>query len=71
MSVAAPSSPRRRSAFLVVRAMAAELQHQRAFGALGQVGQMDDNGYLSVTGKIDLARLALVTELVMTREGFL
>ena len=55
---------------MVVRAMAAEIKRQETEGVLTHAGKLDETGHIYVSGVIDLARLALVTEAAMTREGF-
>lgn len=62
-----PNPDFRRLAMAVVKAMAANLQHQHVHCLLTHCGKMDDSGFINVSGTIDLSQLAFVTEDVMRR----
>lgn len=53
----------RRPSWRVIRAMAAELQRQRR-----TLSTVNEDGHIEVTGPIDLAHLAHITEQAITRE---
>jgi hypothetical protein len=52
----------------VVTAMTVELQRQHKLGDLREVGLIDQQGHLFVSGTLDLAMLAHVTELALRGE---
>lgn len=58
----------RRSAWLIVRMMAAELQRQSRDGVLQDAGNIHDSGLIHVAGTVDLTQLADVTERVIRME---
>ena len=59
---------RRRTSWMVVRAMAAELLRQERDGGLLHAGTMNDSAQMHVGGTIDLVRLADVTEQALRAE---
>lgn len=52
----------------VVTSMTVELQRQHKLGGLREVGLIDQQGHLFVSGTLDLAMLAHVTELALRGE---
>lgn len=52
----------RRRAWLIVRAMAFEIQRQAAEGALSHASPIDESAHIHVAGILDLARLANTAE---------
>ena len=60
--MAAHDAPHRRSAWLVVKAMAAEIARQHGEGTIAHAAPMDESAHINLAGSLDLARLADVTE---------
>lgn len=63
-----PSVPRPNAAMAVVRAMNRELDRQVREGALRSSHGVDVNGHVSIEGRLDLAMLAYVAEIVLRSE---
>ena len=58
----------RRHAWIIVRAMAAELERQHREGLLNNLNPLDDSGHMYAAGTIDLAALANITERAIRSE---